>query len=86
MQRPARFSDREHGHPVLVVSAERKHLLLRIDPALYDALARWAADDLRSVNAQIEMILRQAAAKAGRAPAGMKPPNPRGRPRKSSET
>lgn len=66
------------------MSTERKQLLLRVDPALHDALSRWAADDLRSVNAQIEMILRQALAKAGRAPAGLKPPNPRGRPRKDA--
>ena len=48
--------------------AERKKLLLRLDPAVYDAVARWAADDLRSVNAQIEFALRQALAGAGRAP------------------
>ena len=46
--------------------AERKKLLLRLDPAVYDALARWAADDLRSVNAQIEYALRQALRAAGR--------------------
>jgi hypothetical protein len=48
--------------------AERKKLLLRIDPAVYDAVARWAADDLRSVNAQIEFALRLALKNAGRAP------------------
>jgi hypothetical protein len=48
--------------------AERKRLLLRLDPAVYDAVARWAADDLRSVNAQIEYALRQALKDAGRAP------------------
>lgn len=48
--------------------AERKKLLLRLDPAVYDALARWAADDLRSVNAQIEYALRQALGGAGREP------------------
>ena len=48
--------------------AERKKLLLRLDPAVYDAVARWAADDLRSVNAQIEYALRQALRTAGRAP------------------
>ncbi|GIF75722.1 hypothetical protein [Asanoa siamensis] len=45
---------------------ERKKLLLRLDPTVYDALARWAADDLRSVNAQIEYALRQALRAAGR--------------------
>jgi hypothetical protein len=48
--------------------AERKKLLLRLDPSVYDAVARWAADDLRSVNAQIEYALRQALKSAGRAP------------------
>jgi hypothetical protein len=46
--------------------AERKKLLLRLDPAVYDAVARWAADDLRSVNAQIEFALRLALKQAGR--------------------
>jgi hypothetical protein len=46
--------------------AERKKLLLRLDPAVYDAVARWASDDLRSVNAQIEFALRQALKGAGR--------------------
>jgi hypothetical protein len=48
--------------------AERKKLLLRLDPAVYDAVAHWAADDLRSVNAQIEYALRLALKSAGRAP------------------
>ena len=47
---------------------ERKKILLRLDPAVYDAVARWAADDLRSVNAQIEFALRQALKSAGRKP------------------
>jgi hypothetical protein len=60
---------------------ERKSVLLRLDPAVHDALARWAADDLRSTNAQIEFVLRKALAEAGRLPrhaAGMRKP---GRPR-----
>lgn len=48
--------------------AERKRFLLRIDPRLYAALERWAADDLRSVNAQIEMLLTEQARRAGRLP------------------
>ena len=48
--------------------AERKSVLLRLDPKVYDALARWAADDLRSVNAQIEYALRLALRQAGRSP------------------
>ena len=47
--------------------AERKKLLLRLDPEVHDAVARWAADDLRSVNAQIEYALRRALHGAGRA-------------------
>ena len=39
--------------------SDRKQLILRIDPAVHDALARWAGDELRSVNAQIEMLLRR---------------------------
>ena len=46
--------------------ASRKAYPLRIDPALYDALERWAADELRSVNAQIEYLLTDAVRKAGR--------------------
>ena len=47
---------------------ERKKLLLRLDPEVYAALARWASDDLRSVNAQIEYALRLALRQAGRDP------------------
>jgi len=50
--------------------AERKAFLLRIDPELYDALQRWASDELRSLNAQLEFLLRQSAKEAGRLPAG----------------
>ena len=46
--------------------AERKSFLLRLDPRLLDAVQRWANDDLRSVNAQIEFILRRALQQAGR--------------------
>ena len=42
---------------------DRKAFLLRLDPAVHAALERWAADELRSVNAQIEYVLRQAIAK-----------------------
>ncbi len=47
---------------------ERKSVLLRLDPAVHDALARWAADELRSTNAQIEFLLRHALSDAGRMP------------------
>jgi hypothetical protein len=46
--------------------AERKAFLLRIDPALLEAVQRWADDDLRSLNAQIEFLLRRALRDAGR--------------------
>jgi hypothetical protein len=45
---------------------ERKAFLLRLDPATYDALQRWAAGDLRSLNAQIEYLLRRALKESGR--------------------
>jgi hypothetical protein len=64
------------------VSADRKQLLLRIDPAVHDALARWANDDLRSLNAQIEMLLRRALSDAGRMPRQAGPMPRRGRPPK----
>jgi hypothetical protein len=47
---------------------ERKKLLLRLDPEVYAAVARWAGDDLRSINAQIEYALRAALEAAGRSP------------------
>jgi len=52
--------------------AERKPFLLRADPAVLEALQKWAADDLRSLNAQIEFVLRDALARAGRAPTAKK--------------
>jgi hypothetical protein len=46
--------------------AERRAFLLRIDPELHDALQRWAADELRSLNGQIEFVLRREVVNAGR--------------------
>ena len=46
--------------------ADRKAFALRISPELYAALERWASDDLRSVNAQIEFLLADAVRRAGR--------------------
>ena len=60
--------------------SERKSVLLRLDPAVHDALARWAGDELRSTNAQIEFLLRRALADAGRLPRQAGPMRPRGRP------
>jgi hypothetical protein len=54
------------------VVAERKPFLLRVDPAVLEALQQWAADDLRSLNAQIEYVLRDALHRAGRAPVARK--------------
>ena len=62
------------------MTSERKQLVLRIDPAVHDALARWASDELRSVNAQIEMVLRRALRDAGRMPEAVAPIPKRGRP------
>jgi hypothetical protein len=46
--------------------AERKAFLLRVDPKLLEVLERWAADDLRSLNGQIEFLLRKVVAESGR--------------------
>jgi hypothetical protein len=59
--------------------AQRKSFLLRVDPALLDAVQRWASDDLRSLNGQIEFLLRKALRDAGR----NEPP--RGQPEDSGE-
>ncbi|MFK5955991.1 MAG: toxin-antitoxin system HicB family antitoxin [Planctomycetota bacterium] len=48
------------------MAKERKSFLLRVDPKLHDALRRWADDDFRSLNAQVEMLLCQVVQKAGR--------------------
>jgi hypothetical protein len=48
--------------------AERKAFLVRLDPALHEALQRWADADLRSLNAQIEFLLRRSLREAGRLP------------------
>ena len=65
--------------------SERKPFLLRIDRDVLDALQRWANDDLRSLNGQIEFVLRQALSQAGRS-AGREPaPGDGRRGRKPSE-
>ena len=60
-----------------------KRFLLRVDQRVYDALERWAADDLRSVNAQIEFLLRESLRRAGRlpGPGDERATGPSGRPR-----
>ena len=63
--------------------AERKPFLLRVDPALLEALQKWAADDLRSLNGQIEFLLRRALQGQGRLPRGDAASGPpRGAPRR----
>jgi hypothetical protein len=59
--------------------AERKPFLLRLDPAVHGALQRWADDELRSLNGQIEYLLRDALRGAGRLPnaGGSGPRRPR---------
>ena len=47
---------------------ESKKFLLRLDPRLFEALRRWADDDLRSINAQIEFLLTEQVRRAGRLP------------------
>jgi len=56
--------------------AERKAFLLRLDPAVLEALQRWASDDLRSLNAQIDFLLRNALTDAGRRPKPEPDPDP----------
>ncbi|TWD79191.1 hypothetical protein FB561_0246 [Kribbella amoyensis] len=64
------------------MATERKKILLRLDPVVHDAIARWAADDLRSTNAQIEFLLRRALADAGRLPGNVGKMRGPGRPPK----
>ncbi|MQY21165.1 hypothetical protein [Nocardia macrotermitis] len=59
-----------------MVAREPKKVLLRLDPAVHEAIAKWAADDLRSVNAQIEYALRKALEQAGRSPKPRAAPGP----------
>jgi len=61
--------------------SERRQVPLRLDPAVHDALARWATDEFRSLNAHIEMLLRRALADEGRLPKAAGPLPKRGRPR-----
>ncbi|WP_055528857.1 hypothetical protein [Streptomyces graminilatus] len=70
----------EGAAPARRPQQQRKQVLLRLDPAVHEALARWAGDELRSANAQIEFLLRRALAEAGRLPGGAGPIPRRGRP------
>ena len=61
---------------------DRKAFLLRIDPAVLAAIQRWADDDLRSLNGQIEFLLRRALQREGRGPEAAPPARKRDRERK----
>ncbi|OQD52474.1 hypothetical protein [Streptomyces phaeoluteigriseus] len=91
MRGPVTAAGAQHGDALPVTPPEegeaprrrpqqRKQVLLRLDPLVYDALARWASDELRSANAQIEFLLRKALQDAGRLPGGAQPLPRRGRP------
>lgn len=66
--------------------ADRKSFLLRIDSSVLESVQRWANDDLRSLNAQIEYLLRDALRKAGRAPRRPAGPSEAGGPSDSAST
>jgi len=63
--------------------AERKPFLMRVDPAVLDAVQRWAADDLRSLNGQIEFLLRRALRETGRLKPTPAAPDAGPRPKRS---
>ncbi|HEX3908825.1 MAG TPA: hypothetical protein VHW92_12955 [Mycobacteriales bacterium] len=67
------------------MNSDRKQVLLRIDPAVHDALAQWAADEFRSLNAHIDMLLRRALTDSGRMPKRAAPVPRRGRPPASAD-
>jgi hypothetical protein len=60
---------------------ERKNMVLRLDRAVHEALARWAGQELRSTNAQIELLLRRTLTDTGRLPGQVKPRRRPSRPR-----
>ncbi|MDY6050055.1 MAG: hypothetical protein SPI77_05810 [Corynebacterium sp.] len=64
--------------------AARKNIPLRLDPKVYEAIARWAGDETRSVNAQIEYMLRDELRRVGRLPKNLAEPAKPGRPPKTS--
>lgn len=61
--------------------SEKKKFLLRIDESIYNSMEKWAADELRSINGQIEYLLKEALRKSGR----LKEPNPTGEPEETKE-
>jgi hypothetical protein len=58
----------EVAETATVLPIRRKSVLLRLDPEVHNALARWAGDEFRSTNSQIEFVLRRALVDAGRLP------------------
>ncbi len=66
--------------------SDRKGILLRLDPAVYYAVARWATDQMRSTNAQIEFLLRRALSEAGRMPGRVGEMRKPGRPPRPDST
>lgn len=64
---------------------KRKQVIVRMSPQLHDALACWAADDMRSLNGQIEMLLRDGLRRAGRLPKDLPESRRPGRPRKDED-
>ncbi|RNI20270.1 hypothetical protein [Flexivirga caeni] len=68
--------------PARPTGPDRKAVLLRLDPALHEALTRWAADELRSTNAQVELLIREALRRHGWLPKEAQAPRGRGRPPK----
>lgn len=65
----------EVAETATVLPIRKKSVLLRLDPEVHNALARWAGDEFRSTNSQIEFVLRRALVDAGRLPSG-RPPGP----------
>jgi hypothetical protein len=65
---------------------DRKGILLRLDPAVYHAVARWATDQVRSTNAQIDFLLRRALTEAGRMPGRVGEMRKPGRPPRTDGT
>jgi hypothetical protein len=66
----------EAADTATVLQIRRKSVLLRLDPEVHNALSRWAGDELRSTNAQIEFVLRRALVDAGRLPSARPPRRP----------
>ncbi|MFV0407657.1 MAG: hypothetical protein ACK5LN_12700 [Propioniciclava sp.] len=78
------MADTQQG-PARRPKRERRAVLVRLDPAVHEALSRWAGDELRSANAQLEVILRDALRRAGRLPTDAGPLPKRGRPRAAQD-